>query len=56
MNELVICSVIRTCAGVSPGFVSSTSAAAPEAAAADMLVPLRRKSAVWPEPLLCRSG
>ena len=56
MNVLVICSVIRTCAGVRPGLTSSTTAAAPEATAVAMLVPLRRKSADWPCPAVCRSG
>jgi hypothetical protein len=48
MKVAVSCSVIRTCAGVSPGFVSSTSAAAPDAAAVAMLVPDRRNSACCP--------
>ena len=56
MNVLPICSAIRTCSGVSVGFASSTSAAAPLTTAADMLVPDSSNTPFCPLPEISFSG
>ena len=56
MNVLLICSAIRTCSGVSFGFASSTSAAAPLTTGAAMLVPDISNIPFCPLPEISFSG
>src|ERR1041385_6237380 len=55
-RELVNCSAAFTCAGVSCGADSSSSAAAPDTTAVDMLVPLNSMYAAFPGAATTRSG